>query len=153
MCLVSLCILRLTNIGFVQCFSLGSLVSLFACVSRFVMHTSPHKHRVCAVLFSRFPFKKFLRLCLSRFVMPTLPHKHRVCECFSLGFPFLKRLYSFPHKHRVCVVPFPRPPVKFVRLSMPSQTGSFDNEIRQPKLRCFETVFCRHLSCVTFRRI
>ena len=58
-----------------------------------------------------------------------LPHKHRVCECFSLGLSFFKRLYSyvchvcfvmriFPHKHRVCAVPFPRPPVKFVCLSL-----------------------------------
>ena len=87
------------------------------------MRTSPHKHRVYAVLATRFPLEfctrvflgfacfasqtpglcsafssapfEFVRLCLSRFVMRTLPHKHRVCA-----------------------VPFPRPPVKFVRLSL-----------------------------------
>ena len=137
------CVLRLTNIGFVQCFSLGplwslyayvcyvcyvmlcyayfasqtsglcsafalgSLLSLYAYVLRFVIRTSPHKLRVCAVLAPRFPLEfctrafsclasfasqtpglcsafpsapfEFIRLCLSRFVMRTLPHKHRVC--------------------------------------------------------------------------
>ena len=132
-------VLRLTNIGFVQCFSLGppfevctlmfvmlcyayfasqtsglcsafalgSLLSLYAYVSRFVIRTSPLKLRVCAVLAPRFPLEfctrvfscfscfasqtpglcsafpsapfEFVRLCLSRFVMRTLPHKHRVC--------------------------------------------------------------------------
>ena len=68
------------------------LLSLYACVC----HVLPHKHRVCAVLFSRSPFKKFVRLCFSRFVMRII----------------------FPHKHRVSAVPFPWPPVKFVRLSL-----------------------------------
>ena len=76
-CHVLLCVLCLTNIGFVP------------------------------VLFSRFPFKKFVRLCLSRFVMRTLPHKHRVCD-FPSGSPFLN----------VCTVIF----VTFCYAYFPSQT-------------------------------
>ena len=62
-----LCALRLTNIGCVQRLHLGSLVSLY----RFVMRTSPHKHRVCAVLAPRFPLEfctrvfMFCVLCLT----------------------------------------------------------------------------------------
>ena len=92
--------------GLCSAFALGSLLSLYAYVSRFVIRTSPHKLRVCAVLAPRFPLEfctrafscfacfasqtpglcsafpsapfEFVRLCLSRFVMRTLPHKHRV---------------------------------------------------------------------------
>ena len=81
--------------GLCSAFPSAPFEFLRLCLSRFVMRTLHHKHRVCAVLFSRFPFKKFVRLCSSRFVM-------RI----------------FPHKRRVCAVPFPRPPVKFVRLSL-----------------------------------
>ena len=77
-------------------FALGSLLSLYAYVSRFVVRTSPHKLRVCAVLAPRFSLEfctrafscfacfasqtpglcsafssasfGFVRLCLSRFV-------------------------------------------------------------------------------------
>ena len=69
------CVLRLANTGFVQCFSLGPFLSLYACVC----HVLPHKHRVCAVLFSRFSFKKFVRLCFSRFVM-------RIQSLTNIGF-------------------------------------------------------------------
>ena len=129
-----LCVLRLTNTGFVQCFSLGSLLSLYANVSRFVMRTSLHKLRVCVVLAPRFPLEfctrvflcfacfasrtpglysafpsapfEFVRLCLSRFVMRTLPHKHRVCAVlFSPRFPYAslkagKRNRGVPKKKR-----------------------------------------------------
>ena len=60
LCYVMLCVLRLTNIGFVQCFSLGSLFSLYAYVSQFVMRASPHKQRDWAVLASRLPLLKFV---------------------------------------------------------------------------------------------
>ena len=79
------------------------------------------------MLFSRFPFKRFVRLCFSRFVMCIFPHKHRVCAVLFCRFPFIKFvrlcfsrfvMRIFPHKHRVCAVPFPRPPVRFVRLSL-----------------------------------
>ena len=63
MCLVSLCVLRLTNFGFVQCSHLGSLWN-FARVCFYVLRASPRKHRVCAVLFP-LPFPlEFVRLCL-----------------------------------------------------------------------------------------
>ena len=88
-------------------------------------YTLPHEHRVCAVLFSRFPFKKFVRLCLSRFVIRTLPHKHRVCECFSLGLPYFKRVmfvtfcYTyFPSQTSGLCRYFPSATVKSVRLSL-----------------------------------
>ena len=130
-CHIMLCVLCLTNIGFVQCYCLGFLLSLYACVSRFVMRTSPHKLRVCAVLAPRFPLEfctrvflcfacfasqtpglwsafpsapfEFVCLCLSRFVMRSLPRKHRVCKCFSLGLPFLKRLYCYVCHVLLCV--------------------------------------------------
>ena len=68
---VILYVLRLTNIG---CFSLGSLWSLYAYVSRFVMHTSPHKLRVCVMLAPRFPLEFCTRvfLCFACFASPNL---------------------------------------------------------------------------------
>ena len=117
-----LCVRRITNIGFVQCFSLGSLLRLYAYVSRFVMRTSPHKLRVCAAFAPRFPLEictdvfvcfacfasqtpglysafpsapfDFARLCLSSFVMRTSPHKHQFCAVLFSRLPFnFTRLY------------------------------------------------------------
>ena len=109
LCYVMLCYAHFASqtSGLCSAFALGSLLSLYAYVSRFVIRTSPHKLRVCAVLAPRFPLEfctrafsclacfasqtpglcsafpsapfEFIRLCLSRFVMRTLPHKHRVC--------------------------------------------------------------------------
>ena len=109
LCYVMLCYAYFASqtSGLCSAFALGSLLSLYAYVSRFVIRTSPHKLRVCAVLAPRFPLEfctrafsclacfasqtpglcsafpsapfEFIRLCLSRFVMRTLPHKHRVC--------------------------------------------------------------------------
>ena len=109
LCYVMLCYAYFASqtSGLCSAFALGSLLSLYGYVSRFVIRTSPHKLRVCAVLAPRFPLEfctrafsclacfasqtpglcsalpsapfEFIRLCLSRFVMRTLPHKHRVC--------------------------------------------------------------------------
>ena len=57
------------------------------CLSRIVLRTSPHKHRVWAMLFPRSPLK-FVRLCLLCFVMRTSPHKHRVCAVLLPSVPF-----------------------------------------------------------------
>ena len=66
------------------------------------MRTSPHKHRVCAMLFPWFPLK-FVRYFCYVMLCVLWPHKHRVCECFSLGLPFLKRLYSYVCHVLFCV--------------------------------------------------
>ena len=119
MYLVSLCVLRLTNFGFVQSLHLGSLwnfarvcflcFACFAlqtpglcsafpsapfefvrlCLSCFVMRTLPHKHRVCAVLFSRFTFKRFVVLCLSHFLFLLCLTNIGLVSAFSLGSSFL----------------------------------------------------------------
>ena len=85
------CVLRLANTGYVQCFSLGPF---WVCTLVFVTFCLTNIGFVqCFSVGSL--LIKFVRLCFSRFVM-------RI----------------FPHKHRVCAVPFPRPPVRFVRLSL-----------------------------------
>ena len=98
MCLVSLCVLRPTNFGFVQCLYLGSLWN-FAHVCFNVLLASPRKHRVC----ERFFASAFVRLCLSRFVMRTLPHKHRVCAVLFSRFPF-KSVYAYVCHVLLCVL-------------------------------------------------
>ena len=57
------------------------------CLSRIVLRTSLHIHRVCAMLFPRSPLK-FVRLCLLCYVMRTSPHKHRVFFFFFFFFFF-----------------------------------------------------------------
>ena len=57
------------------------------------MRIFPHKHRVCAVPFLRFPVK-FVRLSLSYYVTRTSPHKHRFCAVLFSRLPFkFTRLY------------------------------------------------------------
>ena len=108
-CHVLFSVLCLTNIGFVQCFSLGSLLSLYAYMLRFVMRTSPHKLRVCALLTPQFPLEfctrvflcfayfasqkpglcsgfpsapfEFVRLCLLCYVMPSSPYRQTSGLC------------------------------------------------------------------------
>ena len=78
------------------------------CLSRIVLRTSPHKHRVCSILNPRSPLK-FVRLCLLCYVMRTSPHKHRVCAVLFPRFPlkFVRLcllcyvMRTSPHKHRV----------------------------------------------------
>ena len=63
-----LCVFSLTNIGFVQCLSLGPPVKFVRLsLSCYAMRISPHQHQFRAVLFSRLPFK-FPRLYWSCFV-------------------------------------------------------------------------------------
>ena len=125
-CHVLFCVLRVTNIEFVQCFSLGSLWHLYAYVCHYVMRTSPHKHRVSAVLARRFPFEFCTRvfLCFACFAsqtpglcstFPSAPFW--VCtlvfvtfcltnigfvQCFSLG-SLLKSLYAYVSHVLWCV--------------------------------------------------
>ena len=112
------CVLRLTNIGFVQCFSLGPLWSLYAYVCYvmlcYVMRTSPHKHRVCAVLLPSVPYWVCTRMCRVLLYVLRLTNFGFV-QCLHLG-----SLWNFarvrfhvlrpsPRKHQVCAVLFPRP--------------------------------------------
>ena len=82
------------------------------CLSYYVMRTSPHKHRVCAALFPRFPFK-FVPLCvLFRYAYFTLQTSGLCSACTSVLFGILHAcVFMFcvlRHKHRVCAVLFPR---------------------------------------------
>ena len=117
--------LKATILAVISLFRKGNStrkITLRLCLSYYVLRPSPHNHRVCAVLFSR-PLLS-LYACVCHVLLCVLAHKHRVFECFFLGLPFLKRLYSYVchvllcvfSLHQVCSVPFPRPPVKFVRL-------------------------------------
>ena len=73
-CVFMFCVLRLANTRFVQYFSLGSLLGLYAYVSRFLMRSLPYKLRVCAVLAPRFPLEFCTRvfLCFAWFASPNM---------------------------------------------------------------------------------
>ena len=75
--------------GLCSAFPRPSLEFVRFCLSRIVLRTSPHKHRVCAVLFPRSPLK-FVRLCyvMLCYVMRTSPHKHRVCAVLLPSVPY-----------------------------------------------------------------
>ena len=93
------CILCLTNIGFVPCFSFGSRKVSYTLSLRFsqnfVLRVLPHKNRVCAVLLPRLPSSlhpfAFLSLfvCLLFFFFSLLllcvlcPTSSGVCSDFS----------------------------------------------------------------------
>ena len=83
---------------------------------RFIMRTLLHKHRVCAGLFSRFTFKKFVLLCLSRFVMRNFSHKHRSPLKFVRLSLSCYVMRTSRHKHQFCAVLYSRLPFKFTRL-------------------------------------
>ena len=74
------------------------------------MRTSPHKHRVCAVLFPRFPCE-FVRLCVSFRYAYFASQTSGLCSaCSSVPFGILHAcvfyvLRALPRKHRL----FPRP--------------------------------------------
>ena len=110
---------RLSNAGFVQRF----------CLSRIVMRTSPHKHRVCAVLYPRFLCVSFRyayfasRLCVSFRYAYSASQTSGLCSaCTSVPFGILRAcvfvLRASPRKRRVCAMLFPRSPLKFVRLCL-----------------------------------
>ena len=93
MCLVLLCVLRSTNIGFVQCLHLSSLWN-FARVCFYVLRASPCKHRVCEYFFLGLPFLKRLY----SYVFPVLLCVFSLTNigfvrCLSLG-PLLS-LYAY----------------------------------------------------------
>ena len=103
MCLVLLCVLRLTNFGFVQCLHLSSLRN-FARVCCYVLRASPRKHRVCAVLFPR-PILSLYACFCHVFVMRTLICRTNIgfVNCFSLG-SLLKRLYAYLCHVMLCIL-------------------------------------------------
>ena len=81
-----LCVLRLANAGFMQCFYLR-FPSPFARVYLFCPCASPRKHRVCTVLLSSAPSPfahVYLLICQC-----ASPRKHRVC----VALPFCTRLF------------------------------------------------------------
>ena len=61
------------------------------CLSRIVLRTSPHKHRVCAMLFPRSPLK-FVRLCLLCYAY-FASQTSGLCSAFALG--SLLSLYAY----------------------------------------------------------
>ena len=99
-----LCVLCLANIGFVQCFSLGSW-KYFA--------------RLCFVLL-------FSKLCYACFpsqtsglcsAIPSVPESFlHACVLFYYSVNYVMR--ALPHKHRVCAVLFPRFLKFFARLCL-----------------------------------
>ena len=156
--------------GLCSAFPRPSLEFVRFCLSRIVLRTSPHKHRVCAVLFPWSPWSlyAYVMLCyvmlcyvmlcyvmlcyvmlcyvMLCYVMRTSPHKHRVCAVLLPSVPYwvctlmcrvllyvlrltnfgfvqclhLGSLWNFarvrfhvlrasPRKHQVCAVLFPRP--------------------------------------------
>ena len=118
-----------------QCSHLGSLwnfARVCLCFACFASQTPG----LCSA-FPSAPFE-FVRLCLSRFASETSD----LCSAF-LSVPFQNvctlmfltfcNAY-FPHKHRVCAVPFPRSPVRFVRLSLSCyvmRTSPQEHQFRQ----------------------
>ena len=91
------CVLCLTNIGFVQCFSFRSRKVRYLLLLRFrqnfVLRVLPPKHRVCAVLLPRLPSSLLHRLvfillysvisCFACFSSPT----SGLCSTFPFGSP------------------------------------------------------------------
>ena len=73
--------------GVCSAFPRPSFEFVRVCLSPIVLRTSPHQHRVCAMLFPRSPLK-FVRLCLLCYVMRTSSHKHRVCALLLPSVPF-----------------------------------------------------------------
>ena len=85
------------------------------CLLCYVMRTSPDKHRVCAVLFPRFPFES-VRLCVSfcYAFCYRLTTSGLCSACTSVPFGILHAcVFMFcvlpPCKHRVFAMLFPRP--------------------------------------------
>ena len=76
------------------------------------MRTSPHKHRVSAVLARRFPLEFCTRvfLCFACFASktPGLPCSARTSVPFGILHACVYVLRASPRKHRICAVLFPR---------------------------------------------
>ena len=89
-CSVLLCVLRLTNNGFVQCFSLR-LPSPFAHVCLLCWCASSRKQRVCVVLFPSAPFP--VCTCLFVVLVCFVSQTTGLCSAFSFG--SLPRLHTF----------------------------------------------------------
>ena len=96
------CVLYLTNIGFVQCFSFGfrkvSYTLLLRFSQKFVLHVLPHKHRVCAVLLPRqvcymlaFILLYSVIFWFTCFASPT----SGLCSAFPFGSPQVYTLLVF----------------------------------------------------------
>ena len=80
----------------------------------YVMRTSPHKHRVCAVLLPSVPYWVCTRMCRVLLYVLRLTNFGFV-QCLHLGslWNFARVrfhvLRASPRKHQVCAVLFPRP--------------------------------------------
>ena len=118
-CHVLLCALRLTSIGFVHCFSLGSLNCEFVrlCVSFRYSYFASQTSGLCSACTS-VPFG-ILHACVFMFCVLRLAYTG-FAKCFSHKFVRLCLSYyvmrTSPNKHRVCAVLFPRFPCEFVCL-------------------------------------
>ena len=121
------CVFCLTNTGFVQCYSLGSLK--VCCTLKLVLYCALFNNFLFACFasqtsdlgsaFPSAPVKSVTRFCYAEnFVLRVLPKKHRVCAvllpllpssffaCLSL-FCFIQQFFAlrvFPHQHRACAV-------------------------------------------------
>ena len=84
------------------------------CLSRIVLRTSPHKHRVCAVLLPSVPFwvctlmcrVLLYVLCLTNFGFVQCLHLGSLWNFARVRFHVLR---ASPGKHQGCAVLFPRP--------------------------------------------
>ena len=84
MCLVSLCVLRLTNIGFVQCLHLGSLwnfARVFLCFSQTSGLCSAFPSAPCS---SFYAYLCHVTLCVLRFTKISFVQCFRLDSLFSL---------------------------------------------------------------------
>ena len=125
------CVLCFTNTGLcsatpsapVEFVARLCLILLYSVI--FVLRASPHKHRVCALLFLRLSLSQLHPFNLLRFsqnfVLSVLRHKHLVCAvlfgsrdvCCTLLLLVIYVLCSLHHQHQVCAVLFPSTPLKF----------------------------------------
>ena len=92
------------------------------CLSRIVMRTSPHKHRVCAVLFPRSPCE-FARLCVSFRYAYFASQTSGLCSaCTLVPFGIFMRVFLW-FAYFASLTPglrsaFPLAPFEFVRLCL-----------------------------------
>ena len=94
-----------------------------SCLSRFVMRTLPHKHRVCAVLFSRFPFQKVCTLIFLAFCCYAYFPSQTSGLCSAFPSAPLLSLYAYLCRVMLCV--FRLTNISFVQCSSLGSLLSF----------------------------
>ena len=112
MCLVSLCVLRLTNIGFVQCLQLSPPLEFCTRAGFYVLRASSRKHRVCAMLFPQPLLSLYACVCHVLLCVLLALESIGFVQCFSLGLLL-----------KVCTLIF----LTFCYAYFPSQTSGLCN--------------------------